>query len=288
MTNELSDIFIVGHGTKSAMGQEQLRTLVEMCSKHFQGRKVGYGFLELADPHLETALRGFITKDTKEITVIPLVLLGAGHAKSDIAGAVEAARGEFTTIEFRYGRDLSISIELIDAFMERYRPIDPSQEKNEEAILLVGRGSSDPDANSEVAKIARMITEIHQISIVESAFISLTTPSVPQGLERAYRLGAKRITVLPYFLFAGALIDRISQQAKEWGVTHQDVTLGIHGELGPHEVLVELIAQRIAEADGDRVQMSCDRCIYRIRTKNFESNFGQPLVVAYPNDHHHH
>ena len=84
------------------------------------------------------------------------------------------------------------------------------------AVVLVGRGATDPDANAEVAKIARLLLEGRGIGTVETAFVSLARRRCRQGLERARLLGFARVVVLPYFLFAGVLPDRIVAQAAEW------------------------------------------------------------------------
>ena len=44
-------------------------------------------------------------------------------------------------------------------------------------MLLVGRGSTDPDANAEVAKIARLLWEGRDRPRVETAFVSLARPA---------------------------------------------------------------------------------------------------------------
>ena len=84
-------------------------------------------------------------------------------------------------------------------------------------VLLVGRGSTDPDANAEVHKAARLLWEGRGYAGVETAFVSLAAPDVPSGLDRCVKLGARRIVVLPYFLFTGILPDRVRQQTRGLG-----------------------------------------------------------------------
>jgi sirohydrochlorin cobaltochelatase len=100
-------------------------------------------------------------------------------------------------------------------------------------VVLVGRGATDPDANAEVAKTARLLLEGRGIGTVETAFISLAEPSVPAGLDRARRLGFSRVVVLPWFLFAGVLPDRIRTQTAEWADLHPQVEVLSAGLLGP-------------------------------------------------------
>ena len=53
------------------------------------------------------------------------------------------------------------------------------------AVLLLGRGSSDGDANSDFYKMARMFWEQVPVKWAESSFIGVTEPSFEDGLERA-------------------------------------------------------------------------------------------------------
>ena len=80
-------------------------------------------------------------------------------------------------------------------------------------MLVVGRGSTDPDANADVCKDARLLWEGRGYEFTETAFVSLARPSVAEGLARCRRLGARSIVVARYFLFPGVLPDRVAAQA---------------------------------------------------------------------------
>src|SRR5205085_3705600 len=68
------------------------------------------------------------------------------------------------------------------------------------AVVVVGRGSSDPDANADLCKVARLLWDGRGLAMVEPAFVSLAAPDVAAALERCRRLGAPRIAVVPYLL----------------------------------------------------------------------------------------
>ncbi len=284
-------VFVVGHGTKSEAGQAELAKTVASLREVLTDRKVGYGYLELAHPTIEEGLSNLIDEHVSSVTMVPLVLLGAGHAKSDIAGAVEMARIAYPKVQFFYGGDLGVTPELLEAFYLQGASQSPAMMSASVAsptgILLVGRGASDPDANSDLYKIGRLLQEFYAISLLECSFISIARPSVPEGLDRLYRLGARHIVVMPYFLFPGALPDRIWSQAREWSASHQDTGMDLLGPLGAHAVLVQLMRRQIREAEAGEVHMSCDLCIYRQRVPGYESYAGRPITVAFPADHHH-
>jgi sirohydrochlorin cobaltochelatase len=80
---------------------------------------------------------------------------------------------------------------------------------HETLLVVVGRGASDPDANSNVSKVTRILWEGFGFGWAETAYSGVTFPLVDPGLEHAARLGYKRIIVFPYFLFTGILVQRI-------------------------------------------------------------------------------
>ena len=90
--------------------------------------------------------------------------------------------------------------------------------------MLVGRGSSDPDATSDLYKFARLLADNRGLGLVEPAFAGVAQPTVPEALERCRRLGAKRIAVVPFFLFTGVLVPRIYAQAAEYAAQHPELT----------------------------------------------------------------
>ncbi|MFX3679842.1 MAG: CbiX/SirB N-terminal domain-containing protein [Hyphomicrobiales bacterium] len=77
-------------------------------------------------------------------------------------------------------------------------------------LVVVGRGASDPDANSNVAKVMRMLWEGMGFGWGETAYSGVTFPLVQPALDHAAKLGYRRIVVFPYFLFTGVLVQAAS------------------------------------------------------------------------------
>ncbi len=59
----------------------------------------------------------------------------------------------------------------------------------ETLLVVVGRGASDPDANSNVAKVMRMLWEGFGFGWGETAYSGVTFPLVAPALEHAAKLG---------------------------------------------------------------------------------------------------
>jgi sirohydrochlorin cobaltochelatase len=130
---------------------------------------------------------------------------------------------------------------------ERISAVVPEEERGETAVLVVGRGSSDPDANSDLAKISRLFYEGRPYPMVETAYVSMTPPNVSEGLERLKRLGARRIAVFSYFLFTGVLEERIRHGSEEFAAANPEVCVSYAGYFGPHEKVVDLLMERYHE-----------------------------------------
>ena len=293
MSERMSNpLLVVGHGTKDDEGARQFLELVERVRKAAD-REVEGGFLELSSPPIQDAVAKLA--GAGEIDVVPLVLVAAGHSKGDIPAALERERQRHPGLQFRYGRPLGPHPLLLEDLTARLADVIEPELWPETAVVLVGRGATDPDANAEVAKTSRLLLEGRGIGTVETAFVSLAEPSVPQGLNRADRLGYRRIAVLPYFLFEGVLPQRIRSQVGQWASLHPTVDVVTTGLIGPSCNLATLVLERAAELDGTDIRMNCDTCMYRTLMPGFEDRLHQPQTPHdHPDDpthahgHHHH
>ncbi len=163
-------------------------------------------------------------------------------------------------------------------------------------LLVVGRGSSDPDANADVCKLARMLAEGMGYGWNAACYIGVTTPLLPEALERCRRLGFARVLVFPFFLFTGVLEKRIRQQTLEFGKQHPETEFLCAGYLDAHPLLYEVFAERAEEAIHGSPNMNCELCKYRVHLPGFEQAVGQPQVghhhhvrgIGQDGDHHHH
>ena len=291
----MSALLIVGHGTTDASGVAQFGELVEGVRRKAPVDVEG-GFLELAAPPIQEAVNRLVDAGHTEIEVVPLVLVAAGHSKGDIPAALERERLRHPGLRLRYGRPLGPHPLLLADLEDRLTETTPCDAWPNTAVVLVGRGATDPDANAEVAKTARLLLEGRGVGTVETAFISLASPSVPQGLDRALALGYRQIVVLPYFLFAGVLPDRIVAQAATWAEQHPGIQVQTAGLIGPSPNLVDLVLERAGEISGGDLRMNCDTCAYRTLLPGFEDKLGRPQTPHdHPDDpthshgeHHHH
>ncbi|MCO1594931.1 uroporphyrinogen-III C-methyltransferase [Micromonospora sp. RHAY321] len=289
----MTGLVIVGHGTRSAAGVDQFAALVERVRRRGVVGDVEGGFIELSRPPLTDAVTALVERGHRALVALPLVLTAAGHGKGDIPAAMGREQERHPGLSYRYGRPLGPHPLLHDALEQRIDAALAGADRAGTWVALIGRGSTDPDANAEVAKVARLLWEGRGYAGVEPGFISLAEPSVPQVLDRLRRLGARRIVVAPYFLFAGVLPDRIVARSAEFAAAHPELDVRVAGLIGDCDALADLVLERYAEALGGDIRMNCDTCAYRVLMPGFADKVGRPQRPHdHPDDpvggHHHH
>jgi sirohydrochlorin cobaltochelatase len=210
------------------------------------------------------------------------MLSAAGHAKGDIPAALARERTRHPGLTWTYARPLGPHPALLDLLAARISAV--AHPGPAPAVLLVGRGSSDPDANADVVKTTRLLWEGRAYPLAETAFVSLTSPSVAEGLERCRLLGARRIVVARYFLFPGVLPDRVAKQAADFAADHPELDVRCTDVLGDCDEVAALVYERYHEALSGDIRMNCDMCVYRIAMPGFEHRVGEP---QHPHDHPH-
>jgi sirohydrochlorin cobaltochelatase len=285
-------LVLAGHGSRDEAGAEELLALAGRVRARGEV-PVEAGFIELSPPPLSEALAAAAGQAGPggEVVVVPVVLLGAGHAKTDIPASVVAARDRYAGVGFVYGSPLGVDPELLDLGADRLEAAVAPDLRASTAVLVVGRGTGDPDANGDLSKIARLLWEGRSWPLAEAAFVGITEPRVPEGLERLRRLGAERIVVLPWFLFTGVLERRIHDQAAGFAAA-TGVAVTVAGYFGPDDRVADLVLRRHREARQGVVRRNCDLCVFRAPVQGFEAMAGAPLRPHYhpddPSTHGHH
>lgn len=288
-------LLIAGHGTRDDAGAEAFRDFVRELGRRRPELPVAGGFIELSPPPLGEAVAELVERGVRRFAAVPLMLVSAGHAKGDIPAALAREKERHPGISYTYGRPLGPHPALLRVLERRLEEAleDAAGDRSDVTVLLVGRGSTDPDANAEVHKAARLLWEGRGYAGVETAFVSLAAPDVPSGLDRCAKLGARRIVVLPYFLFTGILPERVRRQTADWAATHPETDVRSADVIGPEPELLDLVLERYEEAVKGDLRMNCDSCVYRIALPGFEDKVGLPQQPHFhPDDdghgHHHH
>lgn len=268
-----SAVVVAGHGSSDPASAVEFRSFVAALAARWPGRGVHSCFLELAEPPVVPLLDELIATGTRDITVAPAFLLGAGHIKNDLPVALAAIRAREPAVALRYAAPLGIEARLVQVVADRIAAATPDPDT---WVLLVGRGATDPDANADLFKLGRLLWEGGGLAGVECCYVSLAAPSLPAGLARCVALGAKRVIVAPVLLFTGVLVHRIAAQVEAEALRYPGLAVTVAAHLGGDERLVDLLAQRVAEAEEGRATMTCDSCVYRAPLPGFEALAGAP------------
>ena len=300
--NPKTGVMICGHGSRDEGAVSQFNALAGHLKQRLPEYDIESGFLEFASPVLRTGLDALKDRGAERILCLPGMLFAAGHVKNDLPSEVNEFAAENPGIDVRYGRELAIDRRLLKAASERIEEAEnlatSKVARGDTLLMVVGRGTNDSDANSNVSKVARMLWEGMGFGWAEVSYSGVTTPLVDAGLAHALKLGYKRVIVFPYFLFTGILVRRIYDWADAAQAAHPDVEILKAGYLNDHPLLIETFIDRVGEMLSGENVMNCQLCKYREQIIGFEDDVGQPQVghhhhvrgigTDHNHDHHHH
>ena len=282
-------VMICGHGSRSKSAVTEFAVLAEKLAPLFPDWPVEYGYLEFATPVIKTGLDALRAKGVTHVLAVPGMLFAAGHAKNDIPSVLNTYAAEHD-ITIQYGRELAIDLQMLQAAGDRIKEaVDVANAKfgdvdlADTCLVVIGRGASDPDANSNVSKICRMLWEGMGFGWAEVGYSGVTFPLVQPCLEHVARLGYKRVVVFPYFLFSGILIDRIYGFTDEVAGNFPDIEFIKAGYLNDHPKVIATFADRVREIIDGNNNMNCALCKYRAQVLGFEADVG----LAQESHHHH-
>jgi len=273
----MSTLLGVAHGSRDNGSQEVVRGLLAGVGAFRPGLRTADAYVDNAGPSIRAALTQLVEQGEQDIVVVPLLLGAASHSKTDVAGSVQAGRLAHPQLHLRYGRPLGPHPVIIDVLAQRLAEVGVA----DDPVVLVAGGALDPDANAGVAASARLLWEGRRYPSVDIAFVSTTSPTVPQALERLRALGHRRVALSRYFLGPGRLPRLVQQQAE----TVQGVEVVVSEHLGVAPALATLVLERYDEARTGDVRINCDACLYRRPYAGLETAVGAPQTPhTHPDD----
>ena len=275
-------VLICGHGSRDGEAVREFELLAKALRPRFPDYDFATGYLEFATPTIRDGLSELVGRGARRIYAVPGMLFAASHVKNDLPWEMNSFIAENPGIDVRLGRDLAIDVKLVNAAAERIAGAAPG-DRSDSLLVVVGRGTNDPDANSNIAKIARMLWEGLGFGWAETAFSGVAHPRVDAALESAVRLGFRRIVVFPYFLFTGVLVKRIYAATDEAAGRFPEIEFVKAPYLRDHPLLLDAFVERVGEIAEGSPAMNCQLCKYRTQIVGYEADAGAPQAA-----HHHH
>jgi sirohydrochlorin ferrochelatase len=269
-------LLLVGHGSRSDEGAAEMLAIARLVGAALPEVAVDVGFLEMTDPPAGPVLDRLAAAGCGRVVVLPVVLLGAGHAKSDVPAIVLEGRRRHPDLHVHFGSPLGISRDLVGLLGGALTAAGGQGLP----LLLVARGTSDPDANGDAHKVTRLLGEWVGAPFVHTAFTGVTTPLVPAGLEVFARLGYRRLAVAFWFLCTGVLVERARAEIAAFSAA-TGVEVVDAGHLGPDPRVVPAILERYEEGVRGIPAVNCDLCAYRAPWPGREGRLGQPIGVGH-------
>jgi sirohydrochlorin cobaltochelatase len=190
-------------------------------------------------------------------------------------------------LKITYATELGVQPKMIQAAASRIEAAEAefgeNYQRKDTLLVVVGRGASDPDANSNISKITRMLEEGMGFGWAITCYSGVTSPLVNDALQRAHGLGYKNVIVFPYFLFTGRLIKKIYQWVDDYQNQYPDVKVVKASYLNDHPLVIDTFVDKLHEAEKGTGNMNCQMCQYRVQILGNEHKVG-----AVQEGHHHH
>ncbi len=277
-------LLMIGHGTRDQQGRQSFLDFAAAYQALDRSRPVLPCFLELTGPSIQEGVDQCVEQGHTELSVLPILLFAARHNKFDVTNELDRARQRHPQIKFHYGRHFGVTPDILDLWRSRLTELDSpgGVARSETLLLVVGRGSSDPDANGDVYKLARILWEGSDYQTVETCFIGITHPRLAEGFRRARLYQPQRIIVLPYFLFTGLLVKKIFDFAAEQQEQYPEISISCLPEMGIQPQLLSVLREREIETQLGQVQMNCEMCKFRLAASNHHNH------EAHGHGHPHH
>ncbi|HEX6256281.1 MAG TPA: sirohydrochlorin chelatase [Euzebyales bacterium] len=264
-------LLLIAHGTRDPAGATEMATLVGHVRERVDAPVEAAWLEDFAEPDATTAAARLVDDGAGRIVTVPFLVLGAGHAKTDVPEAVARVRAELAHVEVVHGRVLGLHPTLFDLACERIDAVSDG-DRTDEVLVVTGAGSSDPDANGDLAKAARLLAELTGHRWAEIAYAGVTWPRADALFERLQRAGVRRVVRFSWSLLAGLLERRVDGWADT--AIADGLEIADAGRFGPDPLVADVVVARYRETiDGDP-RMNCDLCAYRRPLPGFEGRVG--------------
>ncbi|TSE10173.1 MULTISPECIES: sirohydrochlorin chelatase [Aquimarina] len=274
-------ILLCGHGSRRKAAITSFKKLVTILKDRYQNDyEVDYGFLEFNHPTYEAAVERMYLNGIRKIYALPVILFAGSHAKNDIPYELNTIQGYHEDLTITMGKHIGVNSFLLDLAVKRIQETEATlipMDRKETCLVVVGRGTTDPDANSDVCKLTSMLWEGMGFGFATTAYSGTAYPKVDESLQMIEKLGFKRTIVIPFFFFTGVLLERIYGHVTDMNEA-SDQEYVYTAPFGTDELLMKAFDERLEEAKTGTAFMNCQLCKYRKQVVGFEQDYGKEQV----------
>lgn len=244
-----TSVILCGHGSRDPEAAAEFERAAAGLRPRLSTYGFGTGYLEFAHPTIRDGLAALAGRGARRIYAVPAMLFAAAHVRNDLPREMRSFTAAHPDIEVRLARDLGGDAKLLAAAADRIAAAAPGR-RGDAVLVVAGRGTRDPDANASIGRIARTLGKKMGFAAAEAAFAGIADPRVDPALRHAAGLGLGRVVVFPYFLFTGVLVKRIHAETDAVAAAFPAVDFVKAGHLGAHDLVLETLADRVAELAG--------------------------------------
>ncbi|MBG6074987.1 sirohydrochlorin chelatase [Polaromonas sp. CG_9.11] len=285
-------ILLVGHGSREKSGNDEIEAFAQQWRARQPNWRIEICFIEFSEITMSEGLRRAAT-GSQRVMVVPLILNAAGHVKMDIPQAIDGARLKFPGVQFLYAPHLTACDHILSIVKRRLKGAMQALDMPDPTttgVVMLGRGSSDRQANGEMAKMARWLMEETDHPLVDLAFTGITWPRLEKAVQRQSLLGMTQVVVLPYYLFNGTLVERITRQVDNLKTQYPTIRFTSTNYFGFEREIFELLEERVNDLKSGVTasRMPCDGCKYReFGVANGMGGHHHDDAVAHNHEHDH-
>jgi sirohydrochlorin ferrochelatase len=223
---------LTAHGSADPRSAVTTHAVADQIRRQRPGLDVRVAFCEKSTPNLRDVLTGL----DGPAVVTPLLLASAFHARVDIP-AIIAAAGADVLVADTLGEDPR----LVRVLRQRLSEAAPAGDRRDTGVLVVAVGSSHTEANAATDTLAEALAHRSRWAGVRVAYATGPAPSVQSGIEELRELGAKQVTLAPWFVAHGRITDRIAAIASAQGLI-------LAQPLGAHRLVAATVLDRFDQA----------------------------------------
>ncbi|MCG8893800.1 sirohydrochlorin chelatase [Tenacibaculum finnmarkense] len=273
-------ILLCGHGSRTKTGTDAFKQLVEALQARYTDYEVDYGFLEFNHPVYEASIERMYQKGIREIYALPIILFAGSHAKNDIPYEMNTIQSYYSDLTIKMGKHLGVNSFLLELAQKRILEEESKHaiiDRKDVCLMVVGRGTTDTDANSDVHKLACMLGEGMGFGFTTVAYSGTAYPTVTKSLELTSKMEFKRTIAIPFFFFTGILLERIYTEIRTFNENSPNEYIYTDA-FGSDELILKAFDERLEETINGTANMNCQLCKYRKQIVGLEDEVGKEQV----------